>query len=55
MIRQVMVFINISGETIKNTFASFELKNIRGHLVKLYSTSVNRRYIFYNKKILVKI
>ena len=64
MIIRKMVTINVSSEVIlRNTFASVELKNVRGLPVKLHLASLKLhfywlnvgQYSFYNKKILVEI
>ena len=42
MIQRVMIFINVSSETIlRNTFASVELKDEKGVPVKMYLALVN--------------
>ena len=49
MIRRKMIIINVSSEAIlRNTFASVELKDVRGLPVALHLASVN---CFFFKKI----
>ena len=47
MINRMTMSINISSEAILSySFASVELKDVRGLLVKLHLASVNWSYIF---------
>ena len=47
MINRMTMIINVSSEAIlRNSFASVELKDVRGFLVKLHLVSVNWSYIF---------
>ena len=42
MIRRITIMINVSSEAIlSNIFASFEVYDVRGHLVKLHLALVN--------------